>query len=76
MKTVLALVAACTLLCACSTYEPAYDKLHEDVFGCPPVHKQDADKEYDKNPDIEKILGIELPRCDDGKPVYEGPVGE
>ena len=68
MKKVLVLAAAAMLFVGCSTVQAGYNKVHEDVFGCPPVGQEStrelkAEGPRDLTP--RDFMGNEC-----GKPVY------
>ena len=74
MKKLLLLFVAAMFVGGCSYVQPKFNRLHEDVFGCPPVGEEPTRELNAEGPRDEvkrDFLGNEC-----GKPVYKAPCGE
>lgn len=71
MKKVLALAAVALIMCGCSFVQPRYNKLHEDVFGCPPVGQEPTRELNAEGPRDEVKRDFLGNPC--GQPVYKKP---
>lgn len=69
MKKVLLLAAVALMFVGCSAVQPRYNKLHEDVFGCPPVGQEPTERSLEAEGPRDEVkrdfMGNEC-----GKPVY------